>query len=88
MCLKIPETLARTQASGTNLHGTIVNSFCLQKEIMYLIFVFLLVLSTSFCAKEKCETCKEIASKFEEVCVVLICFGSILENCIFVSNGK
>ena len=55
---------------------------------MCLIFVFLLVLSTSFCAKEKCETCKEIASKFKEVCVVLICFGSVLENCIFVSNGK
>ncbi|CAB4034937.1 cysteine-rich with EGF-like domain 1 [Paramuricea clavata] len=33
---------------------------------MHLIFVFLVMLSTSLCAKEKCETCKDIVTKFKE----------------------
>ena len=46
---------------------------------MYLFFVFLSLLSSSLCAKEKCETCKDIVKKFKEVrclraCFLMICF--------------
>ena len=33
---------------------------------MYLVVIFILI-SSSYCTKDKCETCKEMTDKFREV---------------------